>query len=113
MAALRLRLPRRTVPLTLTPTLTLTLTLTVTVTLTVTLTLTRCHGCGCSPECWSCVELYSEHYRAAARNGLTITRRAVELGTLRVGAPLRHAESWPASGFMQCPTLPRLPPGWG
>ena len=30
---------------------------------------------------WSCVELYSEHYRAASRNGLTITRRAVELGT--------------------------------
>ena len=71
----------------------------------------RCHGCGCYPDCWSCVELYSEHYRAAVRNGLKITWRTVDLGTVSVGEPLHHPASFPASGFMQCPTLPRLPPG--
>jgi hypothetical protein len=44
----------------------------------------RCHGC--CPGCWSSVELYSEHYRAALRNRLKITWRTADLGTLRLGA---------------------------
>lgn len=74
----------------------------------------RCHGCDCCPRSWSCAELYSEHYRCAARNGLPVTRRAVDLGVVRVGASLRveTGEDGPVhSGFMQAPTLVRLPPG--
>ncbi|MEO1266698.1 MAG: hypothetical protein AAFX99_01280 [Myxococcota bacterium] len=74
----------------------------------------RCHCCHCCPRNWSCVELYSEHYRCATRNGLRVTRRAVHLGTVRVGDSIHHpaSESPPSSGgFMQCPTLVRLPPG--
>ncbi len=74
----------------------------------------RCHCCHCCPRNWSCTELYSEHYRCAARNGLRVTRRAVDLGTVRVGDSLHHpAGEGPPSkgGFMQCPTLVRLPPG--
>ena len=50
----------------------------------------RCHGCGCCPEHWSSVELYSEHYRAAARNGLKITRRTADLGTIIAGTSVYH-----------------------
>ncbi len=74
----------------------------------------RCHCCHSCPRNWSCTELYSEHYRCAARNGLRVTRRAVDLGTVRVGDSVHHpAGEGPPSkgGFMQCPTLVRLPPG--
>jgi hypothetical protein len=74
----------------------------------------RCHGCDCCPRSWSCAEFFSEHYRCAARNGLRVTRRAVDLGTVRVGDAVHHpANEAPANsaGFMQCPTLVRLPPG--
>lgn len=74
----------------------------------------RCHGCDGCPRSWSCAELYSEHYRCAARNGLRVTRVAVDLGTVPVGESLRHpaGEGTPVdAGFMQCPTLVRLPPG--
>ena len=74
----------------------------------------RCHCCDCCPRSWSCAELYSEHYRCAARNGLRVTRRAIDLGTVRVGDSVHHpaGESPPSrGGFMQCPTLVRLPPG--
>ncbi|MEM9457481.1 MAG: hypothetical protein AAGF11_25100 [Myxococcota bacterium] len=74
----------------------------------------RCHCCDCCPRSWSCAELYSEHYRCAARNGLRVTRRAVDLGMVRVGDLVHHpAGEGPPSGggFMQCPTLVRLPPG--
>jgi hypothetical protein len=74
----------------------------------------RCHCCDCCPRSWSYAELYSEHYRCAARNGLRVTRRSVDLGRVRVGQSLRHpASDGPANrgGFMQCPTLVRLPPG--
>lgn len=73
----------------------------------------RCHCCDSCPRSWSSAELYSEHYRCAARNGLAVTRRAVDLGTLRVGDAVDHpaSEGPPSSGFMQCPTLVRLPPG--
>ena len=74
----------------------------------------RCQGCTCDPRSWSSAELYSEHYRCAARNGLKVTRHAVALGTLQVGDSLNHP-AIPAlpkkGGFMQCPTLVRLPPG--
>ncbi len=73
-----------------------------------------CRGCHRCPRSWSCVELYSEHYRCAARNGLRVTRRAVDLGTVRVGDSLHlPAGEGPPSGggFLQCPTLVRLPPG--
>ncbi len=73
----------------------------------------RCHGCDCCPRSWSSAELYSEHYRCATRNGLTVTRRAFDLGTFRVGDSVHHpaGEDLPDGGFMQCPTLVRLPPG--
>mmetsp|Transcript_77932 Transcript_77932/g.215426 ORF Transcript_77932/g.215426 Transcript_77932/m.215426 type:complete len:572 (-) Transcript_77932:92-1807(-) len=77
----------------------------------------KCHGCHCCPRSWSAVEVYSEHYRAAQRNGLKITRRSADLGTIVVGALVHHApDRAPAPapaprGFMQCPTLARLPPG--
>ncbi|MGF1469570.1 MAG: hypothetical protein ACFCGT_25900 [Sandaracinaceae bacterium] len=43
-----------------------------------------------------------------------MTRRAVDLGTVRVGDSVHHpaGEGAPSrGGFMQCPTLVRLPPG--
>ena len=74
----------------------------------------RCHCCDCCPRNWSYVELYSEHYRCAMRNALMVTQRAFDLGTVRVGQSLHHPalkgyES--KGGFLQCPTLVRLPPG--
>ncbi len=73
----------------------------------------RCHCCDGCPRNWSAVELYSEHYRCAARNGLKVTRRSVDLGTLRVGDDVHlQLEGLPSrEGFMQCPTWVRLPPG--
>lgn len=74
----------------------------------------RCHGCDCCPQCWSYVELYSEHYRCAKRNALKVTQHAVDLGVVRVGDSLHHAaveDLLTKRGFMQCPTLVRLPPG--
>ena len=71
----------------------------------------RCHCCDSCPRHWSTVELYSEHYRCAARNGLKVTRHAVDLGTVRVGASLRHAACGPLrEGFLQCPTLAAVVP---
>ncbi|MEM6532549.1 MAG: hypothetical protein AAF654_07990 [Myxococcota bacterium] len=73
----------------------------------------RCRGCDCCPESWSSVELYSENYGCAARNELKVTRRRLDLGVFRVGDSLDHSEpKLPArAGFLQCPTLARLPPG--
>jgi hypothetical protein len=78
----------------------------------------RCECCDSCPRSWSAVELYSEHYRAAERNGLPIVRHKVDLGTVKVGFYLYHHRPdseaelpLPSSGFLQCPTLPRLPPG--
>lgn len=72
----------------------------------------RCHGCRSCPRSWSHVELYSEHYRCAARNALKVTQHTFDLGTVRVGDSLNHpAGPWRGGGFMQCPTLVRLPPG--
>ena len=45
----------------------------------------RCFCCDDCPRSWSYAELYSEHYRCASRNGLTITRHDVDLGTVEVG----------------------------
>lgn len=82
----------------------------------------HCACCQCHPESWSCVELYSEHYRAATRNGLKVTRVGVDLGKVQVGDTLEYQPSSSSggdaqkelpskSGFMQKPTLVRLPPG--
>lgn len=72
----------------------------------------KCHECDCCPSCWSCVELYSEHYRCAERNGLKTTSRSAHLGTVAVGDTVQLAAAEDSKGgFMQCPTLPRLPPG--
>ena len=74
----------------------------------------HCHGCDCCPRNWSSVELYSEHYRCAERNGLKVTHHDVNLGKVRVGESVQLAdtESLPSrNGFLQCPTQVRLPPG--
>ncbi len=74
----------------------------------------RCHGCDCCPKNWTSVELYSEHYRCAERNGLKVRQHTVDLGTVRVGDSIQQpdVESLPSKeGFMQSPTLMRLPPG--
>ncbi|MEM6731844.1 MAG: hypothetical protein AAF658_09820, partial [Myxococcota bacterium] len=73
----------------------------------------RCQGCDCCPQSWSYAELYSEHYRCATRNGLEVTRHTVDLGTFRVGDALDHSPDagLPRTGFLQCPTRVRLPPG--
>ncbi len=74
----------------------------------------RCHCCGPCPRSWSSVELYSEHYRCATRNGIRVTQHRVELGTLQVGdrVDLRGGTApGNGGGFLQCPTLVRLPPG--
>ncbi|MEM6504936.1 MAG: hypothetical protein AAF711_05680 [Planctomycetota bacterium] len=72
-----------------------------------------CHCCNRCPRSWSAVELYSEHYRCAERNGVKVTQHKVDLGTARVGDPINQPaiEGLPGEGFMQCPTLVRLPPG--
>ncbi|HBE69466.1 MAG TPA: hypothetical protein DDW52_15080, partial [Planctomycetaceae bacterium] len=74
----------------------------------------RCHGCDRCPRNWSSVELYSEHYRCAERNGLKVTHHSVDLGRIQVGDAIDFSpvENLPSKdGFMQCPTLVRLPPG--
>ena len=74
----------------------------------------RCYCCDSCPRNWSSVELYSEHYRCASRNNLKITRCEVDLGSISVGdvVNLSAAKYTPSNqGFMQCPTLMRLPPG--
>ncbi|MEM6789958.1 MAG: hypothetical protein AAF715_20730 [Myxococcota bacterium] len=73
----------------------------------------RCGCCHDDPRSWSSVELYSEHYRCAARNSLKVTRRTVNLGTVRVGDGVDHTAGHDegSGGFGQCPTLTRLPPG--
>ena len=73
-----------------------------------------CQCCDPCPQHWSNVELYSEHYRCAARNQLKVTRHGVDLGTLTVGSSIEHnaAQDGPAQqGYSQAPTLVRLPPG--
>ncbi|MEM9016502.1 MAG: hypothetical protein AAGC68_05775 [Verrucomicrobiota bacterium] len=74
----------------------------------------RCYCCESCPRSWSAVELYSEHYRCAERNGLAVTRRHVDLGTVCIGESVHYAPSdiLPChEGFLQCPMLVRLPPG--
>ena len=74
----------------------------------------RCHCCDSCPRNWSSVELYSEHYRCASRNDLKITRCEINLGSISVGdvVNLLAANYTPSNeGFMQCPTMMRLPPG--
>ena len=74
----------------------------------------NCHCCDTCPQNWSAAELYSVHYRCAVRNGLKVTQRSVDLGTVRVGDSVHHTALEDLSakrGFKQLPTLVRLPPG--
>lgn len=74
----------------------------------------NCHCCDNCPRNWSAAELYSVHYRCAERNGLKVTQHKIDLGTVHVGDSVHHP-AWEdplaKGGFMQCPTLVRLPPG--
>ena len=91
-----------------------------------------CECCDSCPRSWTAVELYSEHYRAAVRNKLPIVRHSVDLGRFEPGDAVtvnhqhqpdnnnnngngnttnKQLNTIPFSGFLQCPTLPRLPPG--
>ena len=74
----------------------------------------HCHCCDSCPQNWSYVELYSEHYRCALRNSLKITRQTIDLGTVHVGEEINYraiAHNQVKEGFLQCPTMVRLPPG--
>ena len=74
----------------------------------------RCQCCNNCPELWTYAELYSEHYRCAARNNLTISRHREELGNHKLGDSVDLQPSGiiaGVGGFLQAPTLVRLPPG--
>ena len=74
----------------------------------------RCYCCHYYPKNWSYAELYSEHYRCVVRNGIRITRQTVNLGKISVGEQIKHQpgqDLLSKDGFMQAPTLVRLPPG--
>ena len=74
----------------------------------------RCFCCNDCPKNWLHAELYSEYYRCASRNNLTITRHEINLGKFRVGDKLtQNPDDFLSNktGFLQAPTLVRLPPG--
>ena len=74
----------------------------------------RCSCCNDCPKTWLHAELYSEHYRCAARNDVKILHHKINLEKVNVGESIEYNpdESLPIKiGFMQAPTLPRLPPG--
>ena len=63
---------------------------------------------------WTYAELYSEHYRCATRNNLTISRHREDLGNRKLGDSIDLQPSGliaGVGGFLQAPTLVRLPPG--
>ena len=74
----------------------------------------RCQCCNDCPKSWTFAELYSEHYRCAARNDLKVTRYEINLGCYRPGDSVDfNPDNFivDAGGFLQAPTLVRLPPG--
>ena len=74
----------------------------------------RCLCCNDCPRDWSYAELYSEHYRCASRNNIKITRHEINLGKVKIGDELNQSpDDFLANktGFMQSPTLVKLPPG--
>lgn len=74
----------------------------------------RCYCCHSCPRNWSTTELFSEHYLCAARNKLKITRHSIDLGKFSVGDFINcpaGIDTPSKVGFMQSPTLVRLPPG--
>ena len=74
----------------------------------------RCFCCNDCPKDWSYAELYSEHYRCAERNNVKVTQHKIKLGTVNVGDSISQKTDdflLGKSGFMQAPTLARLPPG--
>lgn len=74
----------------------------------------RSHCCNDCPKNWLYAELYSEHYRCADRNNLKISHHKIDLGTFKLGESLNYEPDGFLQnkiGFMQAPTLVRLPPG--
>ena len=74
----------------------------------------RSHCCNDCPKNWLYAELYSEHYRCADRNNLKISHHKINLGTFKLGESLNYEPDGFLQnkiGFMQAPTLVRLPPG--
>ena len=74
----------------------------------------RCFCCNDCPKNWSYAELYSDHYRCADKNNVKITHHKINLGTVNVGDILEQKPDnflIDKNGFMQAPTLVRLPPG--
>ena len=74
----------------------------------------RCLCCNDCPKDWSYTELYSEHYRCAERNNIKITHHKLEIGNYVIGDKIdtNVRDSFgEVKGFMQAPTLVRLPPG--
>merc|ERR1712166_834948 len=69
-----------------------------------------CNGCASCPSCWSAVELHSEHYRCAESGDLDTSTELIDLGTIAPGGTL-DVPPQALTGFLQSPTLPRLPPG--
>ena len=74
----------------------------------------RCFCCNDCPREWSYAELYSEYYTCASRNNLNVSQHTIDLGTLNVGEGIHHnldQFSFTKKGFMQAPTIVKLPPG--
>ena len=74
----------------------------------------RSHCCNDCPKNWLYAEMYSEHYRCAERNNVSITHHKIDLGVYNVGDTLtQNPDDFLLNkiGFMQAPTLVRLPPG--
>ena len=74
----------------------------------------RSQCCNDCPKNWSYAELYSEHYHCADRNNVKITHHKIDLGTFKVGDSInQHHDEFLQDkiGFLQAPTLVRLPPG--
>ena len=68
----------------------------------------RCQCCNDCPKLWTYAELYSEHYRCATRNNLTISRHREDLGNRKLGDSIDLQPSGliaGVGGFLQAPTL--------
>lgn len=80
-----------------------------------------CEDCDCCPECWSCAELL--HYDCARQNGLEVVvinmHKSVQTGqyiswSLVAEVPPEVTAESPSeldTGWLQCVSLPALPPG--
>lgn len=74
----------------------------------------RCFCCNDCPKNWLYAELYSEHYQCAAKNNVKVTHHEIDLGSFKVGESVEYNQDeflQGITGFLQAPTLARLPPG--